>query len=183
MPYRLSRSSVKFRGHAVHKIAAFDPNWVLQDCNSSLNSLMALKWCTKLDVVKKRCSIDFQCHPSNFKVTQNTKSPIFTRIEKFGTITPVWIHRWLWNDGCSQLVFTCKPRLHAFTRILRVRYHKPHIPAHLSATTQWQEQTAAPFNPQSYISLAVATASLNNMNYLISRNGQKISSILTRGMK
>ena len=29
----------------------FDPNWAFPDCNSSLNSPMALKWCTKLGVV------------------------------------------------------------------------------------------------------------------------------------
>ena len=45
------RSSVKFLGHAALKITNFDPNWVFPDCNSSLNSLIALKWCTILDVV------------------------------------------------------------------------------------------------------------------------------------
>ena len=28
----------------------FDPNWVFPDSKSSLNSLMAMKWCTKLEV-------------------------------------------------------------------------------------------------------------------------------------
>ena len=42
------------------KIANFDLNWAFPDCNSSLNSSMALKWCTlKLDVVMKRCPIVF----------------------------------------------------------------------------------------------------------------------------
>ena len=44
-------SSVKFRVHVGEKIANFDPNWAFPDCNSSLNSPLALKWCTKLDVV------------------------------------------------------------------------------------------------------------------------------------
>ena len=30
------------------KIVDFDTNWAFPDCNSSLNSLMDLKWCTKL---------------------------------------------------------------------------------------------------------------------------------------
>ena len=29
----------------------FDPNWAFPDCNSSLNLLMATKWCIKLEVV------------------------------------------------------------------------------------------------------------------------------------
>ena len=40
------------------------------DCNSSLNSPMATKWCTKLEVALKSCPIVFQSHPSNFKVTR-----------------------------------------------------------------------------------------------------------------
>ena len=45
------RSSVKFQGHMGPQIADFDPNWAFLDCNSSLNSPMAFKWCTKLNVV------------------------------------------------------------------------------------------------------------------------------------
>ena len=37
------------RSHAL-KIVEFDLDWVFPDCNSSLNSPMATKWCTKLDV-------------------------------------------------------------------------------------------------------------------------------------
>ena len=51
----------------------------------------------------------FQGHLSNFKVTRDKKStiwiplseitrPILIRIERFRTVTPVWIHWWLWND-------------------------------------------------------------------------------------
>ena len=54
-----STSSVKFQGHMGQKIDNFDPNWVFPDCNSSLISLMDLKWCIKLDVEKKRCPIIF----------------------------------------------------------------------------------------------------------------------------
>ena len=72
MPYCFSRSSIKFQGHT-GKIANFDPNWAFPDCNSSLNIPMALKCCTRLNVVKKRCPNVFQCHPSNFKVTRDKK--------------------------------------------------------------------------------------------------------------
>ena len=50
VPYCFSRSSVKFQGHTALKIVEFDPNWAFPDCNSSLNSPMATKWCTKLQV-------------------------------------------------------------------------------------------------------------------------------------
>ena len=101
VPYCFSRSFVKFQGHTGHKIANFDPNWAFPDCNFSLNSLMAMKWCTKLGATWKRCPIVFQGHLSNFKVTRDNKSPILTRIERFRTVTSVWIHWWLWNDAQS----------------------------------------------------------------------------------
>ena len=57
------------RSHSA-KIAEFDPDWAFPDCNSSLNSPMAMKCCTKLEVALKRCPIVFEGHPSNFKVTR-----------------------------------------------------------------------------------------------------------------
>ena len=45
-----SRSSVKFQGHTALKIVEFDLDWAFPDCNSSLNSPMATKWCTKFEV-------------------------------------------------------------------------------------------------------------------------------------
>ena len=86
MPYCFSRSYVKFQGHTALKIVEFDPNWAFPDCNSSLNSPMAMKCCTKLETAKERCPIFFQGHPSNFKVTRYKTSPIFTQIGRFRTI-------------------------------------------------------------------------------------------------
>ena len=71
VPYCCSRSSVKFQGHIALKIVEFDSNRAFPDCNSSLNSPMAMKCCTKLEIAKKRCPIVFQGHPSNFKVTRD----------------------------------------------------------------------------------------------------------------
>ena len=95
------RWSVKFQGHTAKKIVDFDPNWAFPDCNFSLNSPMTMKRCIKLEATCKRCPIVFQGHPSNFKVTRDNKLPIWTRIERFRTVTIVWIHRWLWNDAQS----------------------------------------------------------------------------------
>ena len=66
VPYCFSRSYVKFQGHTALKIVEFDPNWAFPDSNSSLNSPMAMKCCTKLETAKERCPIVFQGHPSNF---------------------------------------------------------------------------------------------------------------------
>ena len=86
VPYCFSRSSVKFQGHIALKIVEFDSNWPFPDCNSSLNSPLAMKCCTKLETAKKRCPIVLQGHPSNFKVTRDKTSPILTQIGRFRTI-------------------------------------------------------------------------------------------------
>ena len=86
VPYCFSRSYVKFQGHRALKIVQFYPNWAFPDCNSSLNSPMAMKCCTKLETAKERCPFVFQGHPSNFKVTWYKTSPILTQIERFRTI-------------------------------------------------------------------------------------------------
>ena len=86
VPYCFSRSYVKFQGHAALKIVKFEPNWAFPDSNSSLNSPMAMKCCTKLETAKERCPIVFQGHPSNFKVTRDKTSPILTQIGRFRTI-------------------------------------------------------------------------------------------------
>ena len=86
VPYCFSRSSVKFQGHTALKIVKFDPNWAFPDSNSSLNSPMAMRCCTKLQTAKERCPIVFQGHPSNRKVTRDKTSPILTQIGCFRTI-------------------------------------------------------------------------------------------------
>ena len=86
VPYCFSRSYVKFQGHTALKIVEFDPNLAFPDCNSSLNSPMAMKCCTKLETARERCPIVFQGHPSNFKVTRYKTSPILTQIGRFRTI-------------------------------------------------------------------------------------------------
>ena len=75
--YCFSRSYINFQSPTGQKIANFDPNWVFPDGNSSLKMPMALKCCTKLNVVWKRCPIIFQGYPSNVKVMRDKKSPTF----------------------------------------------------------------------------------------------------------
>ena len=59
--YCFSRSSVRFQGHWGQKeFTNFDLNLVFLVCNSSLNTPMATKWCTKLKVAQKRCLTVFK---------------------------------------------------------------------------------------------------------------------------
>ena len=52
------------------------------------------------------------CFPSSSIIFQGHKiSPIFTRIERFQTVTPVWIHRWIWNDAQSLTWYRRSPLL------------------------------------------------------------------------
>ena len=136
VPYCFSRSSVKFQGHTALKIVEFDPNWAFPDCNSSLNSPMAMKCYTKLETAKERCPIVFQGHPSNFKVTRDKTSPILTQIGRFRTIgrsqlsnpsdLPCFmnenvLHKWL---GCYQNVNRASEAhnrcVYSFKRLLAV---------------------------------------------------------------
>ena len=108
VPYCFSRSNVKFQGHTALKIVKSYRNWAFLDSNSSLNSLMVMKCCTKLETAKERCPIVFQSHPSNFKVTRDKTSPLLTRIGRFRTIgrsqlsnpsdLPCYWRCWCWKE-------------------------------------------------------------------------------------
>ena len=86
VPYCFSRSYVRFQGHTALKIVEFDPNWAFPDCDSSLNSQMAMKCCTKHETAKEIWPIFFQGHPSNFRFTRHKTSPILTQIGRFRAI-------------------------------------------------------------------------------------------------
>ena len=88
-----------FQGHAGQKIANFDPNWAFADCNSSLNSPMAMKWCTELEIAQKRFPVVFQDYPSYFKVTRGKKWPILTPNRAFLDCNLSLSQRWLLNDA------------------------------------------------------------------------------------
>ena len=102
VPYCFSRSYVKLQSHTALKMVDFDPNWAFPDWISSFNSPMAMKWHTKLGVALKRCPIVFQGHTSNCKLK---KSSNLTQIGRFRTVTPVWIHWWIWNDTQSLMLY------------------------------------------------------------------------------
>ena len=118
VPYCFSRSSVKFQGHIALKILEFDSNWAFPDCNSSLNSPMALKCCTKLETAKKRCPIVFHSLPSNFKVTRDINITVLTQIGRFRTIGRSQLSNpsdlpclicWWWHETPIMLSFFSTP--------------------------------------------------------------------------
>ena len=98
--YCSSSSSVKFQGHT-GKIADFDPKWAFPDCNLSLNSLMDMKWRTKLEATSKRCPVVFQGHPSNFKVTRDKKIADFEPNWVFPDCIISLNSPMVWNDAQS----------------------------------------------------------------------------------
>ena len=83
VPYCFSRSSIKSQGHTGQKIADFDPNLGFPGCNPGLNSPMALKWFTKLDVVYKSCPVVFR---SSIKFQGHTG-------RKIDDLNPIWVGR------------------------------------------------------------------------------------------
>ena len=89
VPYCFWRSSVKFQGHTGQIIADFDTNWAFPDCNSSLNSSMALKWCTKLEVAWKRCPIIFSCDQAALQMVFSVCPSV--RLSVRLSVTPFWL--------------------------------------------------------------------------------------------
>ena len=117
VPCCVSRSSIKFQDHTALKIVEFDPDWAFPDSSSSLNTPMAKKWCTKLEVALKRCPVVSQGHPSNFKVTRLKKSSNLTQIGRFRTVTLFWNNIWWWNDAFSLMLLRISALL--FFKVIR----------------------------------------------------------------
>ena len=71
------------QGHTALKIVNFDPNWAFPDCISSLESPMAPKWCTKLEVALKRCPIVFSCDQAALQM-------VFSAVEQTPELLVIW---------------------------------------------------------------------------------------------
>ena len=82
-PYCFPRSYVKWQVHMAKNIIEFDPDWEFPDCNSSFNSLMELKWYTKLDQMwYRRNALLF------FGVIHQISR---THRRKTGDFNPIWV--------------------------------------------------------------------------------------------
>ena len=75
------------------KIVDFDPDWAFPDCNSSLNSPMATKWCIKLEVAKKRCPIVFSCDQAALWMVQSVRPSVCLSVRPSVclSVTPFWL--------------------------------------------------------------------------------------------
>ena len=91
MPYCFKRSFVKLPcSMRQNKMSDFDPHWVLLDRNSSLNSPMATKRCTTLEVAQKGALFFFSKSCVNFQGhTGREIEDFFTQIGCFRTVTQV----------------------------------------------------------------------------------------------
>ena len=83
------QSDVHAQGHRGQN--KFCTNLGISALYPSLNSQMAMKWCTKLAVAQKRCPVIFRGHPSNFKVTQDKTRQIRDLIAATGLVISNWI--------------------------------------------------------------------------------------------
>ena len=92
----------------------FDRNWAFLDCNSSLNSPMAMKCCTKLETAKERCPMInnyYQCIKANGKFIMRKIRPCLGTLMRsiLNSMWPydaMWQHRsgsYLLPDGTKQL--------------------------------------------------------------------------------
>ena len=125
VPYCFSMSSVKFQGHTAKKNVDFVSNWAFPDCNSSLNSPIAIKCCTKLETAKERCPIVFQVHPSYFKIARDKTSPILTQIG------------FVWTIGRSQLSNPSDLPCSENNFFRHVRYISAPVKTLLASSTHW----------------------------------------------
>ena len=117
----MPKEKVKGQRHRGQKI--FAPIWAFSGCISSLNSQISTKWYTKLAVASKSFPTFFRSSVKS-KGYMADKSTILTQIiEHFGTVTPVWIHRWLrnaaqslqWHRGGSLLIFRASVKFQGHT--------------------------------------------------------------------
>ena len=154
VPYCFSRSYVKFQGHIALKIVEFNSNWAFPDYNSSLNSPMAMKCCTKLETAKKRFPIVFQGHPSNFKVTRDKTSPVLTQIGRFRTIgrsqlsnpsdLPCCLSYDVWCDQINQCIDEIDPKNFKSHGAIFAIFLPPKTPYFLERTHKILTQRTSP---------------------------------------
>ena len=100
-----SRSSVKFQGHSAKKSSILTQIgrfrtvtqvWIYQWLWNDAQSLKQHRGGALL-IFKVICQIS-RSHGTK-------KLPSLTWIEHFRTVTPVWIHPWLWNDAQSLMYY------------------------------------------------------------------------------
>ena len=99
-PYCFSRLSVKFQGHGAKKYRFWPKIGIFRTVTpvqfTDVYEMMLKSWSSIEEVPYcfSRSSVKFQGHKGQISL-------ILSGIECFRTVTPVWIHRWLWNNSQS----------------------------------------------------------------------------------
>ena len=110
MPYCFPRSSIKFQGHTGQNITDFDPNWAFPDYSpvaafKSLRFALLTMFPSSYHHEIFRSYYQWQkwrpCKRSRSKVKV---TEVTTQLNRFRTVTPVWIHIWWWNDAYSLIM-------------------------------------------------------------------------------
>ena len=94
MPYCFSRLSVKYQGHRAKKYRFWPKIGIFRQFEFTDGYEMMLKSWSSIEAVPyffSRSSVKFQGHKEKLSL-------ILSGIERFRTVTPVWIHWWLWNS-------------------------------------------------------------------------------------
>ena len=111
VPYCFPRSSIKFQGHTGWKIDDLDQIWARLLGRSQLSNpsdlpcwlcshhLIILKFSGVITNDQRKVHAEGQGQRSKVKVTEVT-----TQLNRFRTVTPVWIHIWWWNDAYSLML-------------------------------------------------------------------------------
>ena len=94
LPFCHSRSSVNFQGQRGRELPILTRIEIFPDCNSSLNSPIALKWCTKCIWYRSGALLIFKVIHQIPRFHGTKKSSI----GRFRVVNPVWI---LQNDAQS----------------------------------------------------------------------------------
>ena len=108
VPYYFSRSSIKFQGHKVWKIDDLDQIRARLPGRSQLSNPSDLPcWlCSHHRIIIKFSGVITSDTSDVHAKGQGQRSKVNvtevkTQLNRFRTVTPVWIHIWWWNDAHS----------------------------------------------------------------------------------
>ena len=96
-----SRSSVKFQGHTAKKSSILTQNGRFRTVTPVWIQWWLWNDAQSMKQHRRGALLFFKVIRQNSRSRWTNISWIFTRIERFRTVTQVWPHRWIWNDAQS----------------------------------------------------------------------------------
>ena len=104
VPYCFPRSSIKFQGHTAEKSMI----WIKFEQDYQAGRSYQIPQICLVHYVPIIVSWNFQELSPRTRVTSIQK--VTTQLNRFRTVTPVWIHIWWWNDTYSSMLPYCFSR-------------------------------------------------------------------------